>query len=171
MLRFAFKPDVPLLFKNAKDADPQAIGEALTRIKDQHGGLLTADDTWEVARNRRHPLHKHIEWDLEAAAKAHQLSQCRALIRIIRVVDTDRDEKSRHAFVNVTDNENGRAYRSSGEILDSRSLQMLVLEQAERDLRAWEARYSDLLEICEMVRQARLRLAEMRDSGMEARPE
>ena len=169
MLRFSFK-EAPLLFKNAKGADPQSIGEALTRIKDENKGLLTAENAWEAARNRRHPLHKHVEWNVEIAAKAYQLDQCRELIRIIRVVDADRDTRIRRAFVSINDGDNGRAYRATGEILDSRSLQLLVLEQAEKDLRAWELRYQDLLEICEMVRQARLRIAEMRD-GQEARPQ
>jgi len=169
MLRFSFK-ETPFVIKNAKDADAQAIGTELTRISDQNGGLLTPDNAWEAARNRRNPLHRHVEWNVEIAAKAYQLDQCRELIRIIRVVDTDRDDKKRRAFVSI--NDGGRAYRSTGEVLDSRDLQLLVLEQAEKDLKAWEARYGDLLEICAMVRQARLRLAEIRDTQQaEVRPQ
>ena len=170
MLRFSFKQE-PLLFRGAQNADAQVIGEELMRIKEANNGLLTAEDTWEAARNRRNPLHRHVEWNTAVAAKAYQLDQCRELIRVIRVVDTDRDERERRAFVNVTDRDKGRAYRDVGEILDSRALQLLVLVAAERELAAWEARYQDLVEICDMVRGARTQLAAMRAAAeAEAHP-
>lgn len=172
MLNYTFK-EGPVTLKNAKDADPQQIGEALAKVAAKHGGRLEPAHAVEEARNRRSPLHRHFEWNDRLAATSYRLQQAREMIRIIRVRDdNDKEGEVRHAFLSISDTD-GVSYRTVGEVLNNVSLQLLVMKQALRDLKAWESRYQDLSEVCVMVRTARERLeGQVRASstGMEVRP-
>jgi hypothetical protein len=157
MPTYSFKPG-PLPLKNAKQADAQAIGEALERLTNENGGRLKPQHLVTAAQNRRHVCHKHFEWDDAKAAAEYRLDQARNLISII-YVETAVIEEPTHAYVSVRDGI-GTAYRSAGEIITNRDLQRLVEAAALRDLEAWETRYADLAAICDMVRAARQRLEE-----------
>lgn len=166
--RYVFRD--PIALHNGKDADPNVIGQELTRIKDANNGRLTPHAVVDEARSRQNPLHRHFEWNDKIAAEAFRLDQARALIRIVRIEDTDDvDKPPRRAFVSV--NEDGKAYRGLDEVLSSQSLQLAVLVAAEKELRAFEARYSELLDICELVRDARARLRARIEQKQEARPQ
>lgn len=166
-IRYVFRE--PTIFHNSKDADPDVIGQELTRIKDANKGRLLPQTVVDEARNRRNPLHRHFEWNDKTAAEAYRLDQARSLIRIIQIEDTDSDAAPRRAFVSV--NDDGKAYRSVAEVLSSESLQLAVLVSAEKELRAFEARYNELLDICELVREARARLRQrIQRTQPEARP-
>jgi hypothetical protein len=156
-MRYVFRNE-PLTIKAAKKANPQVIGEALAKIAEQQGGRLTPEAVVEAARSPRHPLHKHFEWDDQAAAAAFRLDQARGIIRIVRVEDDDAPEGCVRAFLSVADK--GTAYRGVQEVRTSVSLQTLVLRQAERDLEAFERRYRELTEICDLVRVAREALSD-----------
>jgi hypothetical protein len=155
-LRFSFKE--PLTMKGAAKADPQKIGEELTRIAAENGGRLEPKPVVEAARKRSSAMHTLFEWRDQVAADKYRLDQARELIRIIRIENTDKpDEPARRAFLNVQDN--GHSYRTVDEVLGSSKLQLAVLIAAERELNAFEQRYSELAEICSYVRQARQQLA------------
>jgi hypothetical protein len=68
-LRFTFR-ETPVTIKNAKNADPNEIGRALDRIATENGGRLTKRAALDAARNRRHVMHKHVEWRDAVAAEA-----------------------------------------------------------------------------------------------------
>lgn len=166
-LRYVFKE--PTIFHNSKDADPEVIGQELTRIKDANNGRLTPQTVVDEARRRNNPLHRHFEWNDKSAAEAYRLDQARSLIRIIQIEDTDSEAQPRRAFVSV--NDDGKAYRGITEVLSSQSLQLAVLVSAERELRAFEHRYNELLDICELVRDARSKLRQrIQQTQGEARP-
>jgi hypothetical protein len=164
-LRYVFRE--PTIFHNHKDADPTVIGNELERIRSESGGRLTPPAVVEEARNRRNPLHRYFEWNDKTAAEAYRLDQARELIRIIQIEDTDSDKPPRRAFVSV--NDDGKSYRGLNEVLSSQSLQLAVLVAAERELRAFEARYNELLDICSLIRDARSRLRQ-RIEQQENRP-
>lgn len=160
MIKYVFS-DSPLTLKSADKADPQVMGEALQKIADAADGRLTPHDVVVAAENKRHVLHRFFEWDDEKAANSYRLEQAREIVRIVRVEERPNMPAVR-AFVSI--NEGGStAYRSLGEIQNSRNLQLLVLKAAERDLAAWEKRYSELVDICDRVREARLVLSEKID--------
>jgi len=168
MTTYAFDGAVP---GRAKRADPQEIGEALETIRLENGGELHPQAVVADARDAKSPLHRYFEWDDKKAAEAHRVDQARALIRSVRVID-DNDEKARPAFLSIR-NDDGVAYRSIRDVLNSRDLRQRLLEQAERDLESWTQRYRELREIVEMVeparRELRRRVARPR-GGDEARP-
>src|SRR5215475_4546630 len=98
VIRYQFK-EAPLVIKNAKNANPQKIGEALAKIAEQDGGLTPAA-TVNAARPERHVLHKHFEWDNDIAAELFREDQARGLIRCIRIVD-ETDDTPKMAFLSI----------------------------------------------------------------------
>lgn len=155
---YSFREDLVPGFKNHDKADPQAIGEALQKITDGNNGRLTPSAVVTEATKRSHPLHRHFEWDDTVAAEAFRLDQARSLISSIEITSTDSDRGAARAFLSINDR-GGRAYHAVSEVLVSRDLQLGVLRLALRDLTAFEKRFRDIQDICELVRVARDKLA------------
>lgn len=150
MIKYTFKDDQVIL-KNAAKADPQRIGEELAKLADAHAGRLTPQAVVEAARAPKNPLHPHFEWNDKVAAEGFRLDQARNIIRVIRVEDEETQEV-KPAYVSISDH--GVAYRSVSEVVSSKELQLIVLQQAERDLTAFRKRYHMLQDICELINQA-----------------
>lgn len=163
---YKFREDESLTIPNAKKANPQKIGEALEAIATENAGRLTPHAIVAAASNRKNPLHPFFEWDDSAAANAYRLDQARALVRIIRVDDGASAEPPR-AFLSVSDR--GTSYRSLAEVQRSPDLQTIVLRQAERDLAAFQTRYREMADICEIIMSAREKVRE-RLAKSEQRP-
>lgn len=160
MIKYAFRDDGgPVILKNFDKANPQVIGETLAKIAATNEGRLSAPAVVKAASSKSSPLHPHFEWNDKIAANHFRVDQARSLIRLIRELPADGKEP-RPAYISIADQ--GTAYRSSEEVVTSLELQLIVLKQAERDLQAWERRYSMLREICELVTAAREKIAEVR---------
>ena len=160
MITYTFK-DEPLAFKNSKKAKAQTIGRALARISDENKGRLTPRAVVAAAEDTRSPLHKHFEWDDTAAASKWRERQASKIIAVIHVEDLDVEEGTARAFLSVTD-KGGVSYRQHAEVKSSIDLQLAVLQTAERDLEAFERRFRNLTDICDMVRVAREKVVEQR---------
>ncbi len=156
MIRYVFR-EAFVAIKNAKDADAQALGEAIAAVAVE--GRLQAKDVLEAARAEDSPLHVHFEWNDNVAAEAYRMDQARELIRVIRIEEKDVEEPQR-AFLSA--NDGGTAYFTRAAVQSSTSLQLSVLKAAERDLESFERRYRDLQEICEAVSVAREKVAKRR---------
>lgn len=161
MIRYVFREDEPLRIKAAGKADAQTIGEALSQISDGAKGELTPKAVVDAARNKRNPLHHHFEWDDATAAENYRLDQARNLIRIVRVIDEEAREGTTRAFVSVNAKD-GVSYRPIADVKRSADLQLAVLQQADRDLEAFQRRYSELKDICKFVSDAREAIASRR---------
>jgi hypothetical protein len=162
MITYTFREDGPLAIKNAAKADPQKMGEALARVADGNEGRLTPNAVVESARNSRHALHKHFEWDNTIAAGRYREDQARAIIRVVMVADGDTEEGVARAFISVAD-KGGVAYHSHAEVKSSLQLQVAVLDAAERDLKAFQRRYRELGDVCDSVRVAEERIKAERE--------
>ncbi len=156
MIKYVFK-DEPLTFKGAHKANPQKIGEALESVTTANEGRLRPAAVIEAAREKKSVLHHHFEWDDDVAANAYRVDQARTLIRSIRVEESD--DEHRPAFLSIHD-ASGTAYRAIAEVMSSRDLQLAILRQAGRDLDAFDKRYRELTDICDIVRGARERVGE-----------
>lgn len=154
MIQYIFREDEPLRIKAAGKADPQVIGEALAEITGQNEGRLTPEAVVSAARSSNHPLHPHFEWDDSAAAEMYRQEQARNIIRIVRVVDDEGKDGTSRAYHSISD-KGGVAYRSITEIRSSIDLQMAMLRQADRDLDAFQRRFKELIDVCDLVAQAR----------------
>lgn len=161
MIKYIFREDEPLRIKGAGKADPQVFGEALAKITESNGGLLEPEDVVAAAREDEHPLHQHFEWNDSVAAHHFRLDQARSIIRVVRVIDDEATDGTSRAFLSVKDD--GKvSYRSITDVKSSLQLQMAVLNQAERDLMAFERRYQDMMDVCDLVRAAKQKVAERR---------
>ncbi len=158
-ITYAIEPDEIIVLPNAKLFDVQKVGEALAAISSAHGGQLRPEDIVE-ARNPAHALHRHFEWDDAKAAHQHRLETARRLVRVIRVERGPNE--MRRAYLNTWNDQGHRSYRTIDDIIASQSLKDQILEQAEEDLAAWQRRYSDLVEICNLVEAARVALRRRR---------
>lgn len=162
MISYTFR-DGPVTIKNARKADPQKIGNALAKIAEQQKGRLTPPAVVEAARDSRHALHKFFEWDDAIAAESFRLEQARTLIRSVRLIG-DSDIEPAPAFLSVAD-KGGTSYRTYAEVMDSADLQNAVLAAAERDLAAFERRYRSLVDICEIISDARAKVVARRNKN------
>lgn len=165
MIRYAFK-DEPLTIKAKAKAQPQKIGEALASIAAANKGHLTPKAVVSEARNNRSVLHKHFEWDDQVAAGKYRLDQARVLIRSIHIVSAD-EETDAPAFISIAE-KGGVSYRTLQDVLDSADLQAQALKQAERDLDAFERRYKQFEDLCEVIRSAR-EIVSKRRNNIESR--
>ncbi len=162
MIRYVFR-EPPAGIPNIDGADPQTIGEALDKIADDNDGELKPQVIVDTAQPADHPLNPHFEWDDGIAANAHRLDQARRLVRVIRVVDdSEEDPEPRRAYLSIRSPKEGRRYVPHREIINSSRLQLLVLEEAMRDLESWERRYAEIVDICREVRVLRERLRDRR---------
>jgi hypothetical protein len=167
MTRYAFDHAAPERVR----ADPQVIGEALDAIRVESGGQLHPQAVVAGARDPKSVLHPHFEWNDAKAAEAHRMDQARALIRSIRVIDEE-DDQRRPAFLSIRADD-GIGYRAFRDVIASVDLRERLLAQAQRDLDSWTLRYRELREIVELVlpaqRELRRRVSKPR-GGAEARP-
>jgi hypothetical protein len=163
MVRYFFKDDAVLTFPNAKNADPQIVGEEIDRVRAMGDGELFAPAVVDAARNKKNPLHSFFEWRDDVAAEAYRVEQARELIRLIRVEDKTISGGSSRAFINVRV-DSGRSYRSVRDIKESVDLRAAVLAAAERELEAFMVRYSELKEVCEFVEKAQQAVRKRRGS-------
>lgn len=152
MIRYVFG-DGPVIIKAAKNADPQAIGEALAAVAEGRNGELVPSEVVDAARDASSPLHPHFEWDDGVAAEKYRLDQARDIIRCIRVEKIGDNVEPARAFLSIADN--GTSYRSIQEVRSSPDLQAKLLGAAERDLDAFTTRYRALKDICEIVETAK----------------
>lgn len=152
-IKYIFRDDNILPFLNAKDADPQEIGEALATIADVDGGKLTPKAIVDNARNPDSALHRHFEWDDASAAEKYRHQQARMIIASLRVDPIGSNSEPERAFHSISDN--GSAYRSIQEIRSSGDLQEKLLAAAERDLEAFTVRFRVLKDICAIVETAK----------------
>lgn len=168
MIKYRFKEDEPLTIKAADKANPQKIGEALTKISVTNGGHLVPAAVVDAARDAKSVLHKHFEWNDKIAAEKFRLDQARSLIRSIHVESADTESGVARAFLSIRE-KSGVSYRTIEDVLSSADLQQRIVAQAERDLISFETRYKNLTDICDLIRQARERLAVRRQAGQDNR--
>jgi hypothetical protein len=159
METFDLEADAVIVVKNAKSLNPQKIGESLLATAARHNGHIHAENVLEEARDPNHPIHAHLEWDDAKCGHAYRLQQIRAIIRIVRVEDPT--QELRRAFINITSND-GRSYRTLSDVLASQDLKDRILEQAQKDLEAWRARYDELKEIVALTEPALVELKRRR---------
>jgi hypothetical protein len=152
MIRYCFK-DQPVTIKNVKDADPQAIGEAISELVQKYDGKIVKDEAIDECRRRSHPLNKHFEWNDKKAGVLYRRDQMRELARCVRIVNEDAGPPE-IAFVSIYGPPGGHAYHRMDEVIDSTDLQLGILRSAQRDLNGWLKRYNSITAVCDLVHAA-----------------
>jgi hypothetical protein len=161
MTEFFFSDTKVIAIKNLKEADAQRIGESISEIE-QEFGEVKPEILIERAKDPDHPAHPHFDWDDREAGYKWRLVQARAIIRIIVTVEPATKMQA-PAFVSIKASE-GVSYRSIGEVISSGMLTDCLLEQAEGDLRAFEMRYRQFIDLVEKSRELRELVSKKRSS-------
>lgn len=101
--------------------------------------MLHAEDV--VSWARQHPrsaLHRKFEWDDKKAALEYRIWQARRLIQVT-VVDAEKNAQ----LVNLSvDRTGGGGYRQVSEVLSSKKLSQIMLDDALDELDRVKLRYS-----------------------------
>lgn len=141
----------------------QIVGPELKRISLENNGI-TAPLVVESARSSSSPLHFYFEWDDERAAELYRHKEAGRLIRSVIEVKFikhggDWKEESKiNSFHLVTvkeeeDDAPKRKYLEVGRIRESKDLIDQVMEQAEKELRIFQAKYSAYQKELKFVRK------------------
>ena len=157
MAQYAFKADGAFQVRNLAEANPQIVGEALEAVAVANNGVLHPAEIVKAATPKTAPLHPHFDWENRIAANHWRLHQARQLIGVIRIVDERPDarpDQMLRAYISVNAGATDGGYHRVGDVMTNRSLQDLVLAQAERELESFQRRYRDLLDVCRLVREA-----------------
>jgi hypothetical protein len=141
---FTLKDDEAAVIPGIKKINIQRLGRELERLTAEGGGELRPVAVVEAARDPSSILHRLFEWDDSKAAEKYRVSQARAVIRIVRIENDNTDSGTVRAFISISSDQGGRSYRPIVDILQSSDLRDRVLAQAERELHAFKARYSEL---------------------------
>ena len=129
------------------------MGEELERIRSERG-VLTPDEVLKEAENPDSPLHEAFEWDNDAAARQHRLTQARRLIVSIRIINPP-TAKPMTAFVSVRDPEHGRTYMPTVQALTSDDLRARLLMEARQMIESLERRYQYLVDAGDILDRLR----------------
>lgn len=131
------------------------LRDLLQAIYDEHGKLTPAIVV-DVARAEDHPLHSRFEWDDAVAGEAWRRHQAHELIRSVRVVYKNADEKNPEKSVrafHAIRNETGHVYEPLDRVVNDEFSRQLVLRDMEREWLALRRRYEQFAEFVEMVRR------------------
>jgi len=123
----------------------QIAGEVCKSLEEE--GRLTAADLVEESRPEDAPLHEEFEWDDSIAAEEYRKQQARVLIATVVEVVSPEIVPTR-AFFNIVHQEAN--YESINVIIQDEDKRKALLNKAIRELRAFEIKYSTLLELCDV---------------------
>lgn len=124
------------------------IQEELEAIREEHNGLLRAEDVLEFAKSPETALHKKFTWDDTVAAHQFRLMQARSVIRV-NVIVPEATGMTVRAYVSMMGDRRlpGGGYRSLSDVMASQELRRQLLTQAMREARLWKEKYKNLQEL------------------------
>lgn len=132
-----------------------SLRSILQSIYDQHGEL-TPELVVQEARAKDHPLHARFEWDNKTAGEQWRKHQASELIRSVKVVyreaTEDEEERTVRAFHAVR-TPKGNTYQPAEKIVENPFTRQLVLNEMEREWKAFRRRYERFAEFAEMIRR------------------
>ena len=121
----------------------QTAGEVCKALEEE--GRLTAATLVDESRPEDAPLHAEFEWNDSVAAEEYRKHQARNVIgSIIEVISPD--VVPTRAFFNIVRREAN--YESIHTIITDEDKRQALLSKALSELRAFEAKYSTLSELC-----------------------
>lgn len=134
----------------------------LNRIAKKSKGLLIPEKVVEEAKPEDSPLHSQFNWDDTEAARQYRIYQAKNLIRtVVRYAEINGDKRAVRVFVSLTpDREEEGGYRDVVAVLSDKSMRRQMLEDAMKELAAFEKKYANLKELTEVfVASKKARLA------------
>lgn len=117
------------------------LGPLVESVGTQH---LKAEDMVRIARNPKHPAHKHFEWNDKVAGKEYRKTQARHYICSIKIKIVNVTEPVRTTVSLQTPQ--GPVYHHINDVRENANLARMMAEDSLRDLRVWHRRFRAHLE-------------------------
>ena len=131
------------------------IKQELREIEKKGGGIIQPEAVVEYAKNPNTELHSQFDWDDSEAARKYRIWQARQLLRIVITVEP-RSNQEINAYVSLqSDRYNGGGYRSTISVLSKKDTREMLLQDALKDLEAFERKYSQLSELAEIFAKSK----------------
>ena len=132
-----------------------AIQAELQQIQAANGGVLRPEAVVEFARDPATALHRRFTWDDNEAAHQYRLWQAREVIRVCVTILPQSDEPVR-TYVSLTSDriKEGGGYRTTESVLSIAEQRAELLDQALRELAAWQAKYRQIKELAAVFAEA-----------------
>lgn len=123
--------------------------EELEAIREEHDGLLRAEDVVEFAQsNPESALHKRFTWDDGLAAHQYRLMQARQVIRV-HVFTPEMSGMTVKTYVSLLGDrmQPGGGYRRLDDVFANVELRRQLLNQALKEARLWQQKFKALEEL------------------------
>lgn len=128
-----------------KRGDAQSVGERISFLEELHGDV-TPEIVVADANDESSPLHDHFEWNDSEAAHQYRLVQAGHLIRCVVRELPQHPGPPMRAFVVVRAHDDN-VYVSTEKALERPDWRSQVLSRALSELKAFQAKYSELEEL------------------------
>lgn len=110
----------------------------LIQLARRNGGVLKVDDVLDEAKDETSPLHKHFEWDDNAAADKYRRDQARHLIQKCKITLIENEPVSIRAFVSLqSDRDSGGGYRLTSEVVTDERRKQELLHDIQLTIARW----------------------------------
>lgn len=145
-------------FQNRGKQPAEVVAGALLDIRKHHGELQPAAIVDEAA-DEGHALHDYFEWDDSEAAKEHRLLQARQLIACVVTLEVGpaRLTEPTRLFVSVQETayEKDAGFENINLVIRNPKARERLLEQARREMEAYQKKYAILEELAEVFKAAK----------------
>ena len=123
-----------------------AVAE-IKRLTAINGGIITAEELVNFARDAKSPLHKFFEWNDTAAARQYRILQARDILRIVvEIVPNGNRNETMRVTAHLTSDTKG-GYRLTTDILSDEEMTAQLLSDALAELTAFQNKYRRLKQL------------------------
>ena len=144
----AFKPKYSYKagFHIDKRFEAQVVGEMCEELSNTIG--LTPKTLLDANRNEDAPLHDYFEWRDDVAAEKYREQKAGYIIRSIIVVEEEKPEVRAYVPVIVSGK---NEFKHVETVIKSVDLTQQMLENAKKELFAFQVKYNNLREYVELA--------------------
>ena len=131
----------------------EVVSKVLTELAESEEGL-TPKSLLDASRDVNAPLHNEFEWNDGVAAEKYRQYQAQKIIQNVYIQystdETERKEKQERAFVPTPDRQS--VYVTLKSALTNEQWKAHLLEDAQRDIRSFVAKYRRLTELQDLIK-------------------
>lgn len=132
----------------------EVVSRVLNELAESEEGL-TPKTLLDASRDENAPLHNEFEWDDGIAAEKYRQCQAQKIIQNVYIkYTTDEDERAERqerAFVPTPERQS--VYVTLKSALTNDEWKAHLMEEAQRDMRAFAAKYRRLKELQGLIRE------------------
>lgn len=123
--------------------EPEVAAEVMNGLAEK--GTLNAETLVDVSKDENSPMHPEFDWDDTTAAHNWRLHQARNVINALVMIDDAEPEKEPVRVFLKIESVNQNQYESTQVLVRTQTGRDAMIEQAERELKAFRAKYEAIL--------------------------